>query len=209
MHAHIRWTIQNIYPAGCCCHLACHSQFEVDWQIHPSSHFIGFGSRQSQICQFGPGRDQKNKKKESFHLNRIILRLGILRWGRWKTLSGSFNKGCEWQTYMTVGGWQNISFWFFTGELWNKQQAEKLNYKAKKAKKAMSMTWPRARGRRGIIAHRSCSMWEQSVKALWVTWKAQCVSQSFLVSHLISCLSSAVWQSVAPVCFFRNTIKCC
>lgn len=91
---------------------------------------------------------KKNQKKESFHLNRIILRLGILRWGRWKTLSGSFNKGCEWQTYMTVGGWQNISFWFFTGELWNKQQAEKLNYKAKK-KKAMSMTWPRARRRRG------------------------------------------------------------
>lgn len=148
MYAHIRWRIQNIYPPGCCCHLACHSQFEVDWQIHPSSHFIGFGSRQSQICQFGPGSDQKNKKKESFHLNRIILRLGILRWGRWKTLSGSFNKGCEWQTYMTVGGWQNISFWFFTGELWNKQQAEKLNYKAKKAKKAMSMTWPRAWGRR-------------------------------------------------------------
>lgn len=30
--------------------------------------------------------------------------------------------------------------------------------------------WPQEN--RGIIAHRSCSMWEQSVKALWVTWKA-------------------------------------
>lgn len=103
------------------------SQFTLYW----------FRRRQSPICQFRQGSDKK-----SSHLNRIILLLGILRWGRWKsqappysaapTLADSFNKGCEWQTYMTVGGWQNISFWFFTGEPWNKQQAEELNYKAKK-----------------------------------------------------------------------------
>lgn len=61
------------------CHLACCSQFELDWQIHPGSQFIGFWKYRERDRHANLYR---KVTKESFHLNRIIPLLGILSWGR-------------------------------------------------------------------------------------------------------------------------------
>lgn len=151
MYAHIRWPRQNIYPPGCSCQLACHSQFEVDWQIHPSSHFIGFGSRQSQICQFGLGSGlKKNNKKESFHLNRIILCLGILRWGDERPslapLTRAVSDKHTWQLRADRTSASDSSQGSYEinnrGRNWITKQKKKREWERKK--KSMSLTWPRA-----------------------------------------------------------------
>lgn len=133
--SHCSYAVNNIYiylySRGCCCHLAYCSQFELDWQIHPGSQFIGFGGER-QICQFRQERDTKKKFPSKFCFWEFSAGERKESSSFFPPSSSSFNKGPEWQTYTTVRGWQNISFWCFTGELWNKQQAEKLNYKVKR-----------------------------------------------------------------------------
>lgn len=117
---------------------------------------------------------KKNNRKESFHLNRIILCLGILRWGDERPSLAPLTRAVSDKHTWQLGADRTSAFDSSQGSYEINNRLRNWITKQKKREKKNLCPWhgperegavPKENG--GIIAPRRCSLWKQSAKALF------------------------------------------